>query len=222
MRTAHDLSLELARRMDDGELVAGSRLPPERDLAEAYGLARNTVRRALRALEDQGRLVRHVGRGTFVAGAPKSAAGMSGIMRDASPTDVMEVRLIIEPHVAALAATRATADDLHEIELAYRSSLSAKGIAEFEHWDGLLHQAVFRAARNVLLLDYCRAINTVRNQPQWYRLKQRSVTPELRTIYDAQHGDLFRALKERDPDAARAAMLSHLVKVRDNLLAATL
>lgn len=218
MRSAHDLVEEIRRRIDRGELRGGTRLPPERDLAKTYGLARNTVRRALAELEHQGRLVRQIGRGTFVA-AGREESGLNWIMREASPSDVMEVRLIIEPQVAALAAARATAEDLKDLESAYRQSVAAKGIAEFEHWDAVMHQTVFRAARNNLLLDYCKAINQVRNQPTWFRLKQRSVTPDTRRVYDQQHGALVVALKERDTDAARKVMHEHLVTVRENLMA---
>ena len=108
--------------------------------------------------------------------------------------------------------------ELREIELILRSSLAAKGVAEFEIWDAKLHLAIFRAARNVLLLDYCKAINAARNHPRWYKMKQRSVTPQRRAIYHRQHGDLVNALSERDAEAARAAAQLHLVTVRDSLL----
>lgn len=218
MRSAHDLVAHLRQSLEKGEFSAGEKLPPERVLAETHGLARNTVRNALRLLEEEGKLVRHVGRGTFVARA-NGGSSLDWIMREASPADIMEVRLIIEPQVAALAAARATAEDLKALDHAYRQSLRAKGIAEFEHWDAALHQGVFEAARNNLLLDYCRAINQVRNQPQWFRLKQRSVTPQTREVYNRQHGDLVVALRERDSDAARRVMHQHLAMVRDNLLA---
>lgn len=211
---------DLTDRIEGGEWAAGDRLPPERDLARAYGVARNTLRRALDGLEEQGRLVRHVGRGTFIQAAPAGATlnDFGSRIRDASPEDLMEVRLIIEPEVAALATARATASDLREIEQAFRASLAAKGVAEFEVWDARFHLAIFHAARNSLLLDYCRAINAARNQPRWHKLKQRSVTPDRRNLYNRHHGDIMVALSERDPDAARKATHAHLAVVRDNLL----
>src|SRR4029079_18054892 len=83
---------DLARRIDSGVWPDGFQLPPERTLALEYGLARNTVRRALQALEEDGRLVRHVGRGTFVR-AERQANGTAILsrMREASPADIMEV-----------------------------------------------------------------------------------------------------------------------------------
>jgi DNA-binding FadR family transcriptional regulator len=214
-----DVVKDIAGKIDGGAWSNGDRLPPERMLAEQYGLARNTVRRALRQLADQGRLQRHTGRGTYVRAAATPAAGdLARRMQDASPEDVIELRFIVEPEAAALATARATAAELREIELILRSSLSAKGTAEFEVWDAKLHLAIFRAARNALLLDYCKAINAARNHPRWHKMKQRSVTPQARAVYHRQHADLVTALLERDAEAARRAAHLHLVTVRDDLL----
>lgn len=214
----------LRRQIQAGEWPAGSRLPPERRLAEDSGLARNTLRRALEVLEQEGLLERHVGRGTFVRAQPAQPApvgrGEASLrLKGASPADLMEVRLVLEPQVAALAASRATAADMRTIEEAYRHSVAARGLAEFEHWDAALHLAIFRAAKNAIMVGWCEAINHVRNEPDWYRLKKRSVTPELRSIYDREHGSIVAALKDRDPEGARKALFQHLSRVRDSLLA---
>jgi DNA-binding FadR family transcriptional regulator len=228
-------------RIQAGELPEGARLPTERELAASYGVARNTVRQALDRLESDGLLVRQVGRGTFVgqgvrqgrqeresgSGAPpasgvREAVGpvvtLSQRMREASPADLMEVRLIMEPQAAALAANRASSTDLERIREALRSSISARGLAEFEHWDAQLHLRVFEATKNAVLIDYCRAINRVRDEPAWYQLKKRTVTPELRTVYDRQHSTLVEALADHDPEATRTAMREHLLRVSRNLL----
>ena len=87
-----DVVKDITGKIEGGAWANGERLPPERALAEQYGLARNTVRRALKQLEDQGRLQRQTGRGTFVQAAPTPAAGdLARRMQDASPEDVMEV-----------------------------------------------------------------------------------------------------------------------------------
>jgi DNA-binding FadR family transcriptional regulator len=139
-------------------------------------------------------------------------------LRGASPADLMEVRIIIEPQMAALAASRATAEDIAQIELALKHSIAAKGLAEFEHWDAQLHLTIFRAAKNAILLAWCEAINVVRNEPDWYRLKKRSVTPELRSTYDREHTEIVAALRDRDPDLARELVRKHMLRVRDSLL----
>ena len=216
-KSAEEMAGDMARKIEKGEWPDGFRLPPERELAAAYGLARNTVRRALDRLDD--RLVRLVGRGTYVKGRTVAVGGhFLGRLKEASPADVMEVRLIIEPHAAAIAAHRASAEDLAAMEEALRKSLAAKGIAEFEHWDAALHLAIFRAAKNALLVDYCEAINAARNQPHWYRLKQHSMTEERRRRYDSDHSAIVAALLQRDAEAARRLQHAHLARVRDNLM----
>ena len=221
-KSARDVAHDIAAKIEGGVWPDGHQLPPERVLAEKYGLARNTVRSALNRLEEQGLLIRHVGRGTFVRSEEKLGnSRLLGRMGEASPADLMEIRLVIEPQVAALAAHRATEEDLVQIETALRQSISAKGTAEFEHWDGELHLGIFRASKNELLIDYCESINVVRNQPRWYRLKQRSLTPDLRFVYDKQHSEIVYALKDRDSDAARLALQRHLESVRQSLLGAS-
>jgi len=228
---------ELRNQIASGGWPAGRQVPPERALAEQFGLARNTLRRVLKLLEDEGLLERHVGRGTFVRSPSDGKANgsnghnghgavngsMSGDLttklRGASPADLMEVRIIIEPQMAALAASRATAEDIAQIEQALKHSIAAKGLAEFEHWDAQLHLSIFKAAKNAILLAWCEAINVVRNEPDWYRLKKRSVTPEVRNSYDRDHTEIVAALKERDPEAARKVLFKHLSRVRDSLLA---
>ena len=215
-RVADDINA----RIDNGSWPDGYRVPPERKLAESYGLARNTVRRALLALEQRGRLVRRVGQGTFVS-APASGRnqGLGLRTREASPSDIMEVRLIIEPQVVALAAHRAGSEELGEIESCLRAGIAARGMAEFEQWDARLHLGIFRAAKNAVLVDYCQAINAARNQPQWYHLKSKSFTPEVRAQYNAQHEAIVRAIRDRDAERARREMHAHLVTIRDRLLA---
>jgi DNA-binding FadR family transcriptional regulator len=149
---------------------------------------------------------------------PSEPFGLSQRMRQASPRDLMEVRLILEPQAAAIAAHRASADDFVRIDAALRNSISARGLAEFEHWDAQLHLAIFEATRNAVLIDYCAAINAVRDEPAWYQLKKRMLTPDLRITYDRQHSDLVAALKSRDAEAARRLAQAHLVTVRDNLI----
>jgi DNA-binding FadR family transcriptional regulator len=214
------LAHELRRIMDSGEWSAGGRLPPERALAARFAVARNTLRRALGLLEDEGYLTRHVGRGTFIVDrhhAPTDSAAFR--MSEASPRDLLETRLIIEPRAAGLAATRASRADLDAISHALARSLAARQLGEFERWDAQLHLAIFIAAKNEVLINYCRAITEARNQPQWFELKKRSVTPERQLVYNEQHREIVAALIERNADGAAEAMRLHLRTVEDNILA---
>ena len=218
-KAVHSAALDLKRRISEGMYGSGQQIPTERVLAEEYGLARNTLRQALKALEDEGVLVRHVGKGTFVnPEAGRQGEGPMARMRQASPQDVMEARLMIEPRAASLAAVRASESDLEAIETALRHSVYARGVAQFEHWDAELHFAIFEAAKNSLLAEYCRTINDVRNQPGWYQLKKHAMSSSGRAQYHQQHTAIVTALKDRDGKLAAQRMRDHIISVRDSLL----
>jgi DNA-binding FadR family transcriptional regulator len=207
--------------IDKGVWSVGTQLPTERDLERSLGVSRNTIRRGLQQLARSGRIVRHVGRGSFVAEPATAAAvaelGLAERIRGASPTDVMEARLILEPSMAALAARRATLEELETMEHYLAQSETATNLREFERWDGALHLAIMSASKNGLIVDLLRAVNEVRAQPQWETLKARSVTPERRTLYQQQHRAIVRALRDRNPEVAAAEIRRHLQAVRSHM-----
>lgn len=211
----------LRQEFDAGNYCVGDRIPTERDLALRFGVARNTVRKALGHLEVVGYLERQAGRGTFVrqVGAADEVGPVDeAALSKASPADIMEVRLIIEPHAAGLAATRASQRDLDRIAAALRGSLQAIEVPEFERWDAALHRSIFEATKNQVLLRYCHEINAVRQTPAWLRLKQRSLTAERWDSYNRQHQELVAAIIARDPDEAQRLSLEHADCVHGNLL----
>lgn len=214
---------EIERSIASGAWAPGTKLPTERELEAQFGFARNTLRKSLRRLEAEGKIVRHVGRGSFVAPVRANVIGTNEAtlgqrLAGASPAEVMEVRLTIEPHAAELAATRANADDFKRIGQCLQECERAPDVMGFEHWDGMLHLAIIAATKNSLLETLCGAINEVRNQPEWTNLKQRSVTPERRKLYQEQHAAIVTALRDRDADGARRALRHHLLTVQANLL----
>lgn len=213
---------EIERNIADGTWGSGAQLPTERELEHRFGIARNTLRKALKQLEAEGVIVRHVGRGTFVTSHPASQPGDAHVMqrlRGASPAEVMELRLLLEPRIGELAASRASTADLQRISECMRSSEAAPDVINFEHWDGMLHAAIVTAAHNELVATLYEAINEVRNQPEWVRLKQRSVTPERRAVYQEQHQRIVAALCDRDPRETAKEISQHLLTVQSNMLA---
>ncbi|MDC4839310.1 FCD domain-containing protein, partial [Acinetobacter baumannii] len=97
-------------------------------------------------------------------------------------------------------------------------SEKANTILDFEHWDGMLHQAILGAAHNNLLTDLYEVINGVRRQPEWESLKQRSLTPDRLARYRDQHRKLVDALRQRDSKAANEAIYQHLIEVRNSMI----
>lgn len=216
---ANDIATTLKKRISAGEWLDSGRMPPERDLAAEFGVARNTVRRAVGLLEEDGTVVRHVGRGTFLASASQNSLAASiARMEGASPADMMEIRQLLEPAAAAFAAVNASAGELNAVRDAHRSACHAVDMPSFEHWDAELHHRIFSCSRNDFLKEIHNLMRTLRNQSPWFEMKKRSFSEERRQIYCTEHQAIVDALMARDKDAARDAMAAHLNTVERNLL----
>jgi DNA-binding FadR family transcriptional regulator len=198
----------------------GHRIPAERELGEQFGLSRSTVRRVLAQLKDQGLITQAIGSGTFVAEkAGEVLAQMDKVPAAAiSPAELMGARLALEPAIIDMVIGGATAADFARMDECCDRGEAAPTLEEFEHWDGLLHEAIAAAAHNSFVLSVFRLMNEARAQGEWGMMKRRSATPERRTTYEMEHRELVAALKSRDALRARELCFAHLMRVRKNLL----
>ena len=215
---AESLRVILERELRSERWRIGERLPTERELGEKYGVARNTVRRALQALEDAQLVIRHVGRGTFKAqlssdGADTAAVGIQDL-ESLSPADVVECRLMFEPELAALVVARASQADFDRMDECLRNADAVSSVVEFELWDAALHDAIAMASRNHAMISVARSLARVRRQYEWGRLKSRSMTEERMTMLRAEHRGIVEALKARDKDLARERLRAHIRHVQ--------
>ncbi|MDB5805767.1 MAG: lutR 1 [Betaproteobacteria bacterium] len=208
------LRAHILQGIEDQSLKPGDRLPPEREMVRRFDAARSAVRRMLADLEMQGRIVRTVGRGTMIAGE----RDLPTVNAQTSPAELMEARLLFEPAIADLVVTHATPADFERMEECLTRGARAGSVAEFEQWDAALHQAIADATHNSFVIRMLDNINAVRDQAEWGKLKQRSLTPERRSSYQIEHKRLVEALKRRDGGEARHRLTEHLRQVRRNLL----
>lgn len=216
---ASDIAVALKGRISSGEWMEHGRLPPERDLAEEFGVARNTIRRAVDILTASGMVTRRVGRGTFLSTADTtSLAGTIARMEGASPADLMEIRQLLEPAAAGFAATHASENELNVVHEAHRIAIDAHDLATFEHWDAEFHHRIFACSRNEFLREVHHLVRIFRNRSPWFDLKKRSFSEERRQRYCDEHEAILAALRRRDSDSAKEAMLAHLRTVATNLL----
>ena len=200
---------------------AGHRLPTERNLSEQYGLSRSTVRRVLTDLKRRHLITQTVGSGTYVADQVQQAlAEMApgGAAQLTSPAELMSARLVLEPAIIEVVIGNASAADFLRMDECNARAEKAATLEDFEHWDGLLHEAIADAAHNSFISAVFRLMNEVRAQGEWGMLKRRSATPERRLEYEQEHRALVAALKDRDAARARALCQAHLVHVRANML----
>lgn len=216
---ADEVATNLRQRIASGRWGEDLRLPAERDLAAEFGVSRNTIRLALQRLEEAGALVRQVGRGTFLAAEESpTLAAIVKRMEGASPADVMETRLLVEPSAAAFAATNASFTELQRVRDAHERAVESKDVSTFEKWDAEFHRRVFACCGNSLLKDINDLIGIVRTQPLWFDMKARTFSEESRQRYCQEHGAIVDYLLSRDPNGARNSMLEHLQSVKQNLL----
>lgn len=208
---AAGLQAALERDLAAGRWAAGERLPTERALGLQHRVARNTVRRALDALEAQGLIHRHVGRGTFRSAPPEAAPPGDPAL---SPSDVVECRLILEPEMISLAVARATPADIARMAECLAGTDAAADLPAFEHWDAELHDAFALGTHNGAVIAMSRSLARVRERTDWGQLKARGNTADRRAILQAQHHAMVDAVRQRDRAAARGVMREHILFVQ--------
>jgi GntR family transcriptional repressor for pyruvate dehydrogenase complex len=214
IRTIKDMIL-------DGRLAPGQRLPPERSLSEALGVSRPTVREAIRSLQAMNILESRHGAGTFVASLSvdellrplQFVLSLAGGGLD----HLFEVRLLLEPGAAALAAARASEEQVAGLrDCAARAEAEAVDNAEaMLLLDTELHERIVEASGNPLLQHLWAATSTLGAESRAYTVRLPGVRPQTIT----EHHAIVDAIAARDAAAAEAAMTEHITRIRDAALA---
>lgn len=204
--------------IDNASRQKGDRMPTERQLSEQLGMGRRAIRRALEVLEAEGRITRRQGAGTFIGGAAAETPG-TGIIEATDFFEIMEVRLRLEPQLAALAALRAKPDQIARLyELSDRIA-QCRDADEGELWDGTLHRQIAEAAGNALFLSLFDIVNRVRQDPAWQAVRERARGGLAgHALPVAQHRAIIDAIAARDPQAAAEQMRVHLFMLQEKLI----
>ena len=220
-RRSEEVLEVLRRRLAQDDVVSGSRLPPERNLAVELGVSRRVLREALQILENEGLIERVPGRGTVVLATRDNAEATipADLRQYTSPRELMDARLALEPVMAGLAAANATSQDIDEMRACVeRSRGLASSAEEWEAWDSAFHSAIGRATHNHLLIRFFMVLIAARKQTAWGRLRKASLNPQRQAMYVEQHADILAAIVERDPELATQRMRRHLGTVRRTLI----
>lgn len=204
-----------------GEVAESGRLVPERVLAADLGISRRAVRRALDVLEDEGMLMRRQGHGTFVAGNGTALAvdPLPRLHALNNPTDVIEVRLTLEPALARLAAMRASQCDIDRLVKMAEETATANTPKVYERADAAFHRRIAEAARNPVFLTLFEAIMAVVEQATWRQGRETGHCVNNQAIYAQCHRDIAEAIAARNGELAQERMRSHLGRVQQQLLA---
>ncbi len=198
-----------------GELKEGDQLPPERDLALRFGVSRTAVREAVKALREKGLVEAFSGRGTFITNQTAHAIRQSlGLMSRIGPDgsrQLAEVRAILEPEIAVLAATRAEPQHLEAMREAVAVMDAAKNDSEaFIEADLDFHLALAEAAANPIILSLIDSIVGLLRE-QRLGIFHVEGGPERGQLH---HKRILEAVEQHNPEQARQAMRAHLQQVR--------
>jgi len=198
-------------QIEGGEWPTGTQLPSERELAERLGIGRPSVREALRVLEVMGLIEIRPGQGSFVTERSPESQQMqllqSMLQEDEYVVELLEVRELLEPQIASLAAQSATVDDIRcmeEILGRMEESFSEGGTGADENIE--FHLALTKAVGNRVLYEVQQLLLKLSRDPveRFFRVPGR-----LKRSMEG-HGEILDAIKERNPREAQQKMLAHL------------
>lgn len=218
MTDSGDLTNRLRDLIDTAGYRHNDRVPPERELCKALGTTRNQLRKALAELEAQGRIWRHVGRGTFVGSRPVlNLQDVTYLGDQIKPEQVVAVRFTIEPQLCRLAAFHATRSDREQMRLCAQRCREAEDWRAYEAWDNNLHHAIARATRNQLFLYFFETLNAVRRSIVWGQPRMTRKPPgDYSSFYE--HDVIVSAIGAGEAHLAAHAMTTHLKSVYSRVL----
>jgi GntR family transcriptional regulator, transcriptional repressor for pyruvate dehydrogenase complex len=209
---------QLLALIEHGTYQPGDRLPTERQLSEELGISRASVRQALTGLAAMGVVQSRPGDGTYVA----SKSDAMWRLDAASARELLEARRVIESGTARLAALQRTDELLRELEAIVQ--VMDEQVSEGVHpvdTDREFHRTIARCAGNPWLEQAMEALAEQMSGPEWHRMKVWGLSgPEQTQRIQEQHWMIFRAIRDRDPEAAEAGIRQHIQRIIDDVDAA--
>jgi len=218
----------LLAQLRSGALAPGQRLPGERELALGMGVGRASVREALGWLQVRGLIETRPGAGSYVVGDVLERLGPDPADRpaawvpptaDASPSALLQARLILEPAVARLAAERrpagARVEELLDVMAASTDAADPAARARWSDADRAFHREVAAAAGNPVLLALADHVAALMDEPLWRRLRDEAIADPGHTVLQlAEHRLIWAAIAEGDPPAAESHAAQHIHRAR--------
>ena len=198
-----------------GEFAPGDKLPPERELAEMFGVSRPSVREALNVLASSGLVLSYQGGGTVVmslvdTSATNTLSELIRVQQDRA-LDVIEVRKCMESWTAWYAAERALPEDIRRLEeIITGMERNLDGLLPSEDLDANFHIVVARATHNIVWLHLMQSLFDAMKEFQQSVWRAVYITSEDHHQLYRHHRSIFEAIRQKDSEAARKAMMAHL------------
>ena len=208
-RLYHSVAEKIKERISEGAYPAGSRLPGERELAEQFGVSRVTIREAEIALQALGYISIKTGSGVYVL---DSAENGDRALPNVSAFELTEARLLFESEAAALAAGHIDDETLARLD-ALVATMSVDGPRDEEaaqRADKEFHLTIAEASGNAAVQYVVETLWKFRNElPEVKEVHAAICAVEDADERYAEHDEVLKALRDRDPSAARQAMQAH-------------
>ncbi len=217
---------EIQKRIINGTLNKGDKLPTERALAEQLNVSRTSIREAMRALEVLGIIQVKQGGGNFIKDRFDDALveplSMMFMLNESHPREIVDLRKIIEVESAYRAAERINDDEIEELrgvvdQLRIQTKLKNESMSV--RYDKAFHYSICRIADNYL---FSNILNMLSNLMDVLIEDARGIIllkEENMDVLIHQHEKIFRGLEKRDPKAAASAMREHIALIIDEYLA---
>ena len=214
---SRNISDTLFKRFRDlivmGKLPAGMVLPNENTMSDLLGVGRSSLREAYTALALSGFIVRSKS-GTYINKAEEmiNTSPFNMIVEGSKPSDILEFRFMLESENASYAAKRATEEDIAKIREAYEKMIENKNdIEKFAYYDTDFHMQVAKAAHNELLYNVMKAsYSTIKKDVKQAGINAYSMKWGFMDVVIKVHGDLLKAIEDRDYALAYTVMKDHI------------
>lgn len=201
---------KIEKSINSGNYPKGSRLPPERELAEMFDVSRPTIREAIIALEVRGKVEVKTGSGVYVL----ESVNQNSKLKKINAFEVTQARALVEGEVAAIAATTITQEELDDL---HQTLIDMKEGKDVEKADESFHSIISNATRNAAMIDSVRNLWALRKSSQEIIQDYDSVCSHDMSQTLNEHNDIYQALKSGDANKARNAMHAHFNRLINKL-----
>lgn len=223
----YEEALDAIQEMISGdELAEDGRLPTERELSERFGIGRRVLRRALGRLEQEGKIVRHQGRGTFVArpqagetARPAGGSDLFPLLDIANPVELIELRLSLEPVMCRFAALRSSRLDVQRLRRQAELTAQADNYVAYQKADAAFHRMIAELSRNSVFIKLQALVATALQDTALERFGESGHCFKRQAEHVAFHHAIVDAIAERNTDGAERLMQEHLSDVHRSLFA---
>ncbi|GAA3710316.1 FadR/GntR family transcriptional regulator [Gordonia hankookensis] len=207
-----------------GRLSPGDRLPNERDLAVECGTSRPTVRDALLALELFGVVEIRRGSGCYITERGHHLQNPALGLLDATPQDLLEARLHLEPTMARMCAGRLDLDQIRRLDALIDASdlgdadpVRERRFGSYFQLSQAFHSELAGYCGNSVIAGMTRQLVDVASHPMWALLNGSSATTNQSDVQADEHRQILEAIALGDEDGAAEAMIDHLSRIGGDL-----